>query len=116
MLYVHFLTELVLLWASRNRQPVSSPFPPPLPPSSPTFVRQQYLSVTMERAENTVVETSGNVTSITLNRPAKLNALSRDMIDCLWETYTTLLDGLPTDRIHVALLKGSGGKVRPKSP
>ena len=67
----------------------------------------------MQYTENILVATSGNVTSITLNRPSKLNALSRDMIDCLWETYTTLIDRLPADKVHVTLLKGSGGKVRP---
>lgn len=55
--------------------------------------------------QNITYEKSESVGTITLNRPAKLNAINFDMLDELWALFQ---DIMVDDEVHVILLKGEG--------
>jgi enoyl-CoA hydratase/carnithine racemase len=55
--------------------------------------------------KNIVYEKSGGVGTITLNRSGKLNAITFEMLDEMWEVFQDILED---DDVHVILLTGSG--------
>jgi enoyl-CoA hydratase/carnithine racemase len=52
-----------------------------------------------------LIETKGEITTLTLNRPSKRNALSRDMLATLRAAFASASDG----KSHAMILTGSGG-------
>ena len=51
---------------------------------------------------------NGNALLVTLNRPAKLNALTMNMIDGLNDVFNNIV---LQDQVDVVLLEGAGGKA-----
>jgi enoyl-CoA hydratase/carnithine racemase len=55
--------------------------------------------------QNVAYDRSEGVGTITLNRPAKLNAISFEMLDELWALFQEIM---VDDEVHVVLLRGEG--------
>ena len=58
--------------------------------------------------ESIIISRDGAIATVVLNRPQKLNALTREMWSCLGEAMTELS---VKDEIRCVVLRGAGGKA-----
>ncbi len=61
--------------------------------------------------ETLLLSETDHVATITINRPAKLNALNAQLLKELTQLFTSLEAAAPSDRARVAILTGAGEKA-----